>query len=84
MDTRQKERRKEAQVRHWRGVRELLPSASSPIAYSFLKVLIAGRSKGSKARRAKFDELRRTLQYVEASRASATKHMRRFQRPARF
>ena len=29
-------------------------------------------------RRAKFDELRRTLQYVEASRASATKHMRLF------
>jgi hypothetical protein len=28
--------------------------------------------------RAKFDELRRTLQYVEASRASATKHVRLF------
>ncbi len=25
-----------------------------------------------------FDELRRTLQYVEANRASATKHMRLF------
>ena len=29
-----------------------------------------------------FDELRRTLQYVEASRASETKHMRLFQQPA--
>jgi hypothetical protein len=83
MDTKQKERRREAQVRHWRGVRELLPNASSPIAYSFLKVLIAGRSKGSKARRAKSDELRRTRQYVEASRASATKLMRAFQQPVR-
>ena len=34
--------------------------------------------KDSEARRAKFDELRRTLQYVEASRASGTKHMRLF------
>jgi hypothetical protein len=34
--------------------------------------------KISEARRAKFDELRRTLQYVEASRASATKHMSLF------
>jgi hypothetical protein len=31
--------------------------------------------KDSEARRAKFDELRRTPQYVEASRASATKHL---------
>jgi hypothetical protein len=34
--------------------------------------------KISKARRAKFDELRRTLQYVEASRASATTPMSLF------
>ncbi len=34
--------------------------------------------KTSEAGRAKFDELRRTLQYVEASRASATKYMRLF------
>ena len=34
--------------------------------------------KDSEARRAKFDELRRTLQYVEASRASAPKPMRFF------
>jgi D-3-phosphoglycerate dehydrogenase / 2-oxoglutarate reductase len=39
----------------------------------------AGCSKTSDARRAMFDELRRTLQYVEASRASAMKHMRLFQ-----
>jgi hypothetical protein len=38
--------------------------------------------KISEARRAKFDELRRTLQYVEASRASATKPMSLFQQPA--
>ena len=36
--------------------------------------------KTSEARRAKFDELRRTLQYVEASRASATKLMGFFSR----
>jgi hypothetical protein len=35
--------------------------------------------KTSEVTRAKFDELRRTLQYVEASRASATKHMSLFQ-----
>ncbi len=29
-----------------------------------------------------FDGLRRTFQYVEASRASATKHMSPFQQPA--
>ena len=40
--------------------------------------------KASEARRAKFDELRRTLQYVEASRASATTHMRLFEPPSRF
>lgn len=34
--------------------------------------------KTSGARRAKFDELRRTLQYVEASRASATNPMSLF------
>ena len=38
--------------------------------------------KFPEARRAKFDELRRTFQYVEASRASATKHMGLFQQPA--
>src|SRR5688500_6462105 len=38
--------------------------------------------KDSEARRAKFDELRRTIQYVEASRASVTKHMRLLQQPA--
>ena len=38
----------------------------------------------SEARRAKFDELRRTLPYVEANRASATKHMSLFQQPASF
>ncbi len=37
--------------------------------------------KASGTRRAKFDELRRTLQYVEARRASATKYMRPFQQP---
>jgi hypothetical protein len=36
----------------------------------------------SEARRANFDELRRTFQYVEASRASATKHMSPFQQSA--
>ena len=40
--------------------------------------------KTSEARRAKFDERRRTLKYVEASRANATKHMRFFQQPAGF
>jgi hypothetical protein len=39
--------------------------------------------KDSEARRAQFDELRRTLQYVEASRTSATKHMSRFQQPVK-
>ena len=38
--------------------------------------------KGPDARRAKIDELRRTLQYVEAKRLSATKQMGLFQRPA--
>jgi hypothetical protein len=38
--------------------------------------------KISEARRAKFDELRRALQYVEANRTSATKHMSLFQQPA--
>jgi hypothetical protein len=50
----------------------------------FCKTLNAGCSKVSEARRAKFDELRRTLKYVEASRANATRHMRFFQQPARF
>ena len=36
----------------------------------------------SEARRAKFDELRRTLHYVKASRAGATKPMSFFQQPA--
>ena len=35
------------------------------------------------ARRAKFDELRRTLQYVEASRASATMQVSLFQQRAK-
>jgi hypothetical protein len=46
---------------------------------------ITGCSKDSEVRRAKFDELRRTLQYVEASRASTpfdnaqgSRHMRLF------
>ena len=36
--------------------------------------------KTSQARRAKFDELRRTLQYVEAKRTSTTKPVRLFSR----
>ena len=39
--------------------------------------------KGSDARRAKIDELRRTHQYVEAKRLSATKHVDLFQQPAK-
>jgi hypothetical protein len=39
--------------------------------------------KVSDARRAKFDELRRTLQYVEASRASATTQVSLFQQRAK-
>ncbi len=38
--------------------------------------------KTSEARRAKFDELRRTLEYVEASRASATTPMSLFRQLA--
>jgi hypothetical protein len=38
-------------------------------------------NKISEARRAKFDELRLTFQYVEASRARATKPMSLFQQP---
>ena len=37
--------------------------------------LLQAAQKEPEARRAKFDELRRTLQYVEASRACATKPM---------
>ena len=42
------------------------------------KLCLQAAQKISEARRAKFDELRRTLQYVEANRASATKHMSLF------
>ena len=40
-----------------------------------LKNLLQAAQKNSEARRAKFDELRPTLQYVEANRSSATKPM---------
>src|SRR5919112_349393 len=46
--------------------------------HSAEKLCLQAAQKISEARRAKFDELRRTLQYVEASRASATKHMSLF------
>jgi hypothetical protein len=59
-------------------VKDLTPNPNGP-----LKNPLAGCSKEPEARRAKFDELRRTLQYVEASRASATKHMGLFQQRAR-
>jgi hypothetical protein len=39
--------------------------------------------KVSDARRANFDELKRTLQYVEASRTSATTQVSLFQQPAK-
>jgi hypothetical protein len=42
------------------------------------KLCLQAAQKIAEARRAKFDELRRTLQYVEANRASATKHMSLF------
>src|SRR5687768_16896998 len=42
------------------------------------RLCLQAAQKTSQARRAKFDELRRTLQYVEASRASVTKHMSLF------
>jgi hypothetical protein len=46
--------------------------------------LNAGCSKDLRGKTAKFDERRRTLKYVEASRANTTKHMRFFQQPAGF
>ena len=62
---------------------------NSAFRFSDLSFIILARTnnrlfkKVSDARRAKFDELRRTLQYVEASRASATTPESLFQQPAK-
>ncbi len=59
----------------WRGLLRLKPRR---LLKGFVCRLL---KKTSEARRAKFEELRRTFQYVEASRTSATKHMSLFQQP---
>ena len=47
----------------------------------FEKLCLQAAQKDLDARRAKSDELRRTLQYVEANRVNATKHMSLFEQP---
>jgi hypothetical protein len=58
----------------------LLPQFKTnlPSTLSYLRLF----KKVSDARRAMIEERKRTLQYVEASRASATKQVSLFQQPA--